>query len=63
MSTANFVQMYRLKDLLARVGMSKSSIWAGVKAGTFPKPIRLSCRSVAWTQQQLDEWLSSRKED
>jgi len=53
-------QLYRMKDLIAYLPLSKSSIWAGVKDGTFPKPIRLSKRTVAWTQGQLDAWLTSR---
>jgi prophage regulatory protein len=53
-------QLYRMKDLIACLPLSKSSIWAGVKDGTFPKPIRLSKRTVAWTQGQLDAWLTSR---
>jgi prophage regulatory protein len=57
----NFEKLYRVKDLLTQIRMSRSSIWAGVKAGTFPKPIRIGSRSVAWTQQQLDDWLASRK--
>jgi prophage regulatory protein len=29
-------------------------------AGTFPKPIKLSERAVAWVDHEVQEWLESR---
>jgi prophage regulatory protein len=54
--------LYRLKELVDRLKISRSSIWAGVKDGTFPKPIRLSKRTVAWSHNQIEEWLENRME-
>ena len=41
----------RLKQILAPDGpipVSKSTWWAGVKDGRFPKPVKLGPRTTAW---------------
>ena len=53
---------YRLPHLKQRLGVSGSSIWAWVKAGTFPKPIRLSANCTAWTAADVEAWAKSRIE-
>ena len=36
-------------------GMSRSTIYAKIAEGTFPKPIRLTARSVGWIEQEVQE--------
>ena len=36
------------------IPISKSSWWAGVKSGKFPKPIKFSTRCVGWRVADLD---------
>lgn len=33
--------------------ISKSSWWAGVKSGRFPKPVKLGPRTTAWRVQDI----------
>lgn len=35
------------------VPISKSTWWAGVKAGRFPKPIKLGPRTTAWRVEDI----------
>jgi len=42
------------------VGLGKSSIYEGVKAGTFPSPVKLSRRAVCWSSVSVDAWISER---
>ncbi len=53
-------QFYRLPQLKARLNVSGSSIWAWVKKGTFPKPIRLSENCTAWNAADVEAWAQSR---
>lgn len=53
-------KLYRLPAVEERTGFKKSSVYAGVKAGTFPCPVRLSARAVAWREEDLDKWVSER---
>jgi predicted DNA-binding transcriptional regulator AlpA len=46
----------RLKKILAPTGpipVSKSTWWAGVKEGRFPKPVKLGPRTTAWRVEDI----------
>ncbi|HEY3862533.1 MAG TPA: AlpA family phage regulatory protein [Verrucomicrobiae bacterium] len=45
----------RLPQVLAVIPVCKSSWWEGVKAGRFPKPVRLTARSVGWRAEDIRE--------
>lgn len=53
-------QFYRLPHLKQRLGVSGSSIWAWVKAGKFPKPIKLSKNCTAWIAADVERWEAQR---
>lgn len=53
-------KLQRLPLVVERTGLGKSSIYAGAKAGTFPAPVRLSARAVAWREEDIDRWVSQR---
>lgn len=38
----------RLPKILAVIPVSKSTWWAGVKTGRYPKPVHLGPRTTAW---------------
>lgn len=46
----------RLRDILAPAGpipVSKSTWWAGVKDGRFPKPLKLGSRVTVWRAEDI----------
>ncbi len=45
----------RLPDVLKLFPVSRSSWWAGVKAGKYPAPVRLSERTTAWRAADIAE--------
>ncbi len=53
-------KLLRLPAVEERTGLKKSSLYAGAKAGTFPAPVRLSARAVAWRESDIDRWISER---
>lgn len=53
-------KLLRLALVEDRTAQKKSSIYAGVKARTFPTPVRLSARAVAWREEDVDRWISER---
>ena len=55
-------QFYRLPQLKARLNVSGSSIWAWVKKGKFPKPVKLSENTTAWSAADVEAWAQSRIE-
>ena len=44
-------------------GFSRAWIYAQMKAGRFPKPIRIGPRSVRWVESAIREWISERIEE
>lgn len=54
-------KLYRLNEIESLTGLRKSSIYAGMKAGTFPRCIRLSTRAVAWRESDIATWQAQRQ--
>ena len=52
--------LLRLPVVRARTGLSRSSIYARVAAGTFPRPIAIGPRAVAWPSDAIDAWIDER---
>lgn len=50
----------RRKQVEARTGLSRSSIYAAIKAGKFPAGINLTEKSVGWLESSIDDWISAR---
>ena len=52
----------RLHDVKVRVGLSRSSIYAAISSGRFPKPIRLGARAVGWLESEVTAWVRQQVE-
>jgi len=53
-------KIYRRPDVESLVGLSRSTIYAMIADGTFPKPIKLGKRAVGWRHSDVLTWLQSR---
>jgi len=49
--------MIRIKEVMKMIGISKSTIYSFISNGTFPKPIKLGGRSVAWQRGNIEKWV------
>ncbi len=52
----------RIKDVSKKVGLPKSSVYALIQQGDFPKPIKLSKRTAAWLDSEIESWIESKIE-
>lgn len=50
-------RLIRLPEVTNRVGFQKSTIWARIKDGTFPKPYKLGARISAWKLSEINTWI------
>ncbi len=50
----------RIGEVMSICGISRTSIYAGVKDKSFPAPVKLSGRSVAWVKDEVLEWINAR---
>ena len=47
----------RLPDVMARTGLSRSTIYVRLAKGVFPKPVHLGARAVGWIEEEVDAWI------
>ena len=52
----------RLPAVKARTGLSRSTIYAFVNYGKFPKPIALGARAVGWVDAEVEAWVAGQIE-
>lgn len=47
-------QFLRLPQVQQRIPLSRATIYARVKAGTFPAPVPIGPHAVAWLSSEID---------
>ena len=52
--------LLRLPDVMARTGLSRSTIYSWRDTGDFPMSINIGPRAVAWTKQSIDDWIDDK---
>jgi prophage regulatory protein len=53
-------ELWSLKIVLAKTGLSRSTLYTYIAAGTFPTQRRLGKRRVAWFASEVKAWITSR---
>ncbi|WP_374481323.1 helix-turn-helix transcriptional regulator [Zoogloea sp.] len=54
------IVILRRREVEDRTGLRCSTIYEGIKARTFPAPVRLGPRSVGWLESEINNWLAAR---
>jgi predicted DNA-binding transcriptional regulator AlpA len=49
----------RLHQVLLIIPVGKSSWWRGVKAGRYPKPVKIAPRTTAWRAEDITALVES----
>ncbi len=52
----------RLPAVIARTGLSRSTIYLRISNDDFPAPISLGGRAVGWVESDIDDWLAEKIE-
>ena len=69
--TQSALTILRRKQVEARTGLSRSSIYARLRQNpkrpgdydpTFPKPISVGAKAVGWIEAEIDAWLTAQVE-
>ena len=50
----------KLPRVIEITGRSRSSIYAGIKDGTFVQPINIGKRSIGFIESEVDDWIQER---
>ena len=51
-------RIVRLKTVLARTGLSRSTIYRKIAEGTFPAQLRISTNGAGWRESDIDRWVA-----
>jgi prophage regulatory protein len=49
-------QFMRFRQVEAATGMGRSQLYRNIKAGLFPKQVRIGPGSVAWRSSEIEAW-------
>jgi prophage regulatory protein len=51
------IRLIRLPEVEDTTGLKKSAIYARIKEGHFPGPVRLGAKAVAWRFDEIQQWI------
>ncbi|WP_419942798.1 helix-turn-helix transcriptional regulator [Candidatus Palauibacter sp.] len=54
-------RILRRPEVERRVGLARPTIYKLIQQGRFPRPVKLTGRSVGWHEQEIAEWIASRE--
>ncbi len=54
------MKLLRRKQVEQITGLSRSSIYAMIAEGRFPKQHRIGQRAVAWLESDINDWIATR---
>lgn len=57
MQTETPDRILRINTVLARTGLSPSTMYRKMESGTFPGNVQISARRVGWRESAIDAWL------
>ena len=52
-------RIVRLKTVLARTGLSRSTIYRQIVEGTFPTQIKISTNGAGWKESDINRWVAN----
>lgn len=55
-------RVLRRREVISMVGLGTTKLYELISEGQFPKPIKLSVRSVGWLESEVQDWIKERAE-
>lgn len=52
-------KLIKLKTVLERTGLGRSTLYNYINQGMFPQPVSLGERSVAWVESEVEDWIQN----
>ena len=51
-----YIKFLKLPEVINRTGKGRSTIWAAINDGTFPKPIKIGPRAIAFIESEIEAY-------
>jgi prophage regulatory protein len=55
---SNLERIVRLKTVLARTGLSRSTLYRKIAEGTFPSQLKISVHGTGWRESAVNRWIA-----
>lgn len=55
---SNTERILRLKTVLDRTGLSRSTIYRKIAEGTFPSQVKISVHGAGWHEFAINRWIA-----
>lgn len=52
-------KIIRLRTVLGRTGLSRSTMYRKMKEGTFPKRVPISVHGAGWYESAVNQWIAN----
>jgi prophage regulatory protein len=52
-------RIIRLRTVLSRTGLSRSTIYRKIAEGTFPAQLQISANGAGWRESDIDRWIAN----
>lgn len=52
-------RIIRLRTVLARTGLSRSTMYRKIAEGTFPAQIKISVNGAGWRESEVNQWIEN----
>ena len=52
-------RILRLKSVLNRTGLSRSTMYRKIKEGTFPPHVKISINGTGWRESAINRWIAN----
>jgi prophage regulatory protein len=59
-SNNNTPRLLRREEVERITGLARSTLYDGIRAGTFPRPVPLTATARAWRSDEVDAWIAAR---
>ncbi len=51
-------RIVRLKTVLARTGLSRSTLYRKIREGSFPRQVPISVHGAGWRESSINRWIA-----
>lgn len=55
---SNSEKIIRLRTVLARTGLSRSTLYRKIGEGTFPSQLKISVHGAGWYESAIERWIA-----
>jgi len=59
MEAENNIRLIRIKEVMSKTGIARSTVWYMVKKGTFPIPRKVSPRVTVCVESEIDTFIKN----